>query len=118
MRHRRNTATMGVRLAHVRPTLRYASPPYPQPSNQTRAGSWIGLSHQEAAQEDAQAQAQENAEEDPLGATRACLGGRSWAGGSFSAPSFWSSSGWSSPTTASSRLVAGPRRRGPRSTSS
>jgi hypothetical protein len=29
--------------------------------NQARAGSWIGLSNQKAAQEDAQAQAQEDA---------------------------------------------------------
>jgi hypothetical protein len=33
----------------------------PHLENQTRAGSWIGLSNQKAAQEDAQAQAQENA---------------------------------------------------------
>jgi hypothetical protein len=33
----------------------------PHLENQTRAGSWIGLSNQKAAQEDAQAQAQEDA---------------------------------------------------------
>jgi hypothetical protein len=33
----------------------------PHLENQARAGSWIGLSNQKAAQEDAQAQAQEDA---------------------------------------------------------
>jgi hypothetical protein len=33
----------------------------PHLGNQARAGSWIGLSHQKAAQEDAQAQTQEDA---------------------------------------------------------